>query len=48
VDVRRLVLDNSRYMREFPTRLVKLEDGIYQYYQYIIGNTTDGAAEENG
>lgn len=35
VDVKKIILDNSRYMKEFPIQLVKLEDGIIQYYKYI-------------
>jgi UDP-glucose 4-epimerase len=37
VDVKKIVLDNSRYTKEFPICLVKLEDGIYRYYQTIMG-----------
>jgi UDP-glucose 4-epimerase len=37
VDVKKLVLDNSKYMKEFPTCLVNLEDGIHRYYRYIVG-----------
>ena len=37
VDVKKIVLDNSRYMKEFPIHLVNLEDGIREYYQYIVG-----------
>lgn len=36
VDVKKIVLDNSRYMNVFPTQLVDLQEGIFRYYNYLL------------
>lgn len=36
VDVKKIILDNSRYMKEFPTELIGLKEGIQRYYNYLL------------
>ncbi|MGN1167838.1 MAG: NAD-dependent epimerase/dehydratase family protein [Lachnospiraceae bacterium] len=36
VDLKKIVLDNSRYLSVFPMELVPLEQGIKEYYSYIV------------